>query len=120
MHCSAATSGCGSQNAGFRLTIKLRPSTVYDIIVGSQGTVTPQFKVSVTAQDGTLVPWPTPLGSWRNPNQVPSLPFTTAQFSVSAGAAAERPCARIDAHNWATSTTAGRLMRLRQAGMHAA
>jgi len=82
-HRSAATSGCGSQGAGFRLVVRLRPNTVYDILVGSQGTVSPQYRVSITAQDGTLVPWPAPAGSFRYPNPIPSLPFTTSAFSVS-------------------------------------
>lgn len=61
---------------------------VYAIIAGSQGTIGPQYKLSIAAQDGTLAALATPLGSWRYPNSVPSLPFTSAQFSVS-GAVAE-------------------------------
>jgi hypothetical protein len=55
---------------------------VYDIIVGSQGSVSAQFRFSVTAKDGSLMPWPAPSGSWRNPNSVPRLPLTTVLFNT--------------------------------------
>lgn len=60
---------------------------VYAIIAGSQGSISPQYKLSIAAQDGTLVGLATPLGSWSYPNSVPSLPFTSAQFSVSGAVA---------------------------------
>ena len=81
-HCSSAIGGCGKQ-AGFRLTLTLRPNTTYDIILSSLSTTTTQVKLSATAQTGKLVPWPAVAGSWLKPHQIPSLPFTTATFNVS-------------------------------------
>lgn len=81
-HCSSAIGGCGKQ-AGFRLTLTLRPNTTYDIILSSLSTTTTQVKLSATAQTGKLVPWPALAGSWLKPHQIPSLPFTTATFNVS-------------------------------------
>lgn len=77
----SAIGGCGKQ-AGFRLTVTLRPNTTYDIILSSLSTTTTQVKLSATAQTGKLVPWPAPAGSWLKPHQIPSLPFTTATFNT--------------------------------------
>ncbi|KAI7838969.1 hypothetical protein COHA_007255 [Chlorella ohadii] len=77
----AATTGCGSGKPGFRLSIQLRPSTVYDIIVVSQGTVAPVLKLAVSAQGSTLAAWPKPSGSWMNPHYISSLPYTSGQFN---------------------------------------
>ncbi|PRW56905.1 phosphoglucomutase PGM3 isoform B [Chlorella sorokiniana] len=77
----SATGGCGSQ-AGFRLTLTLRPNTVYDIIIGSQGTTATKVQLSATAQAGKSAPWPAAAGTWRNPTQISTLPYGTSSFNA--------------------------------------
>ena len=79
---SAATSGCAGDAPGFSLTVQLRPSTVYDVIVVAIGSA-PTFRFTASVKGGQRSSWPVPLGSWSNPQTITSLPYTSTQFNVS-------------------------------------
>lgn len=76
-----AESGCSSGN-GFKLSVKLRPNTVYVfIIVGMD--IAPTLRFGITWATAAVAPLAAPQGAWSNARTIQGLPFTSPAFNVS-------------------------------------
>lgn len=82
LRCSRwAESGCSSGN-GFKLSVKLRPNTVYVFIVVGMD-IAPTLRFGVTWATAAVAPLAAPQGAWSNARTIQGLPFTSPAFNVS-------------------------------------
>lgn len=76
-----ADGGCTSGN-GFKLSVSLRPNTVYVfIIVGMD--IAPTLRFGITRATAPVAPLAAPQGAWSNARTINGLPFTSPAFKVS-------------------------------------
>ncbi|PRW61051.1 Cytochrome c554 [Chlorella sorokiniana] len=75
-----AESGCSSGN-GFKLSVTLRPNTVYVfVIVGMD--IPPTLRFGITWAKSPVAPLAAPQGAWSNARTIQGLPFTSPAFNA--------------------------------------